>query len=136
MISPPSTAFPLSHGIKRPRIKNEKYLDFIRDLPCVLTGAQAEAAHVRSSSLIHGKRETGKGERPDDLWAIPLCPEKHRLGKDAQHTMNEMLFWASEGVPDPFVICALLYVHFCRDDREAAEMVCHNARFIGKVSTP
>jgi hypothetical protein len=59
----------------------------------------AEAAHLRTGSINHDKRDTGGGERPSDVWALPLC-RRHHL---EQHGMNEMVFWRSYGI-DPFAL--------------------------------
>lgn len=122
-----ATAFPLSHGLKRPRVEDAAYLKFIRSLPCLVTGGKAEAAHVRYGSLPHGKRETGMSEKPDDRWAVPLSPDKHRLGPGNQHSMSERRFWTSVGI-DPLCVAALLRMAYLADDREAAEQVCAGAR--------
>lgn len=97
--------------MKDPRRHSETHLAFIRKLPCLITGRQPhvvviEAAHIRMSSIIHGKRETGKGERPHDCWVVPLSQEKHR----EQHSMSEWDFWAQYQI-DPLIVAPLLWVH-------------------------
>lgn len=85
------TAFSLApaKGKKRPRIEDGKHLAWIRTLPCVITGAYGvEAAHIRFADFRFAKRETGKAEKPDDKWGLPLSPEMHR----EQHNMNENAF--------------------------------------------
>lgn len=127
-IKRPDTAFSTSRRQQRaPRKKEESFLDFLRSLPCIVTGGPAEAAHVRYSSIPHGKRETGAGERPDDRWAVPLSPDEHRLGNDSQHAMSERAYWRSRGI-DPLIIAALLYSAYQAGDREGAEHVCYGAR--------
>ena len=86
---------------RRPRVKDEKYLTFIRQQPCCLCGdnVTVEAAHIRLGSPKHNKLYTGKGEKPDDIWAIPLCGKHHR----DQHTTSEPKFWAQQG-KNPFEI--------------------------------
>lgn len=124
----PDTAFSLSGGPrKRPREKDEGHLQFLRGLFCVVTGAPAEAAHIRMGSLMHGKRETGAGERPSDKWAVPLSPAEHRLYNDSQHNMGERKYWEAKSI-DPIVIAALLWT--VTGDQEAGEMICRNARRI------
>ena len=127
MIRRPSTAFPQSAGQKRPRQKSPVHLDWLRTLPCVVTGQQAEAAHIRFGSWQHGKRETGMGERPDDKWCVPLSPEEHRLGNRSQHTMSERRYWNEKGI-DPVIIAALLWA--VSGDTEAGQSICLNARII------
>lgn len=119
------SAFPLSHGLKRPREKDEAHLKFIRGLPCLICGSIGEAAHVRYGSNAHGKRETGAGEKPSDKYVVPLCPDHHRNGKDSQHASGERRWWQSAGI-DPIVISALLFQ--VSGDEPAARLICENAR--------
>jgi hypothetical protein len=56
-----------------------------------------EAAHLRLSSAAYGKA-SGLGKKPADKWALPLCPEHHRLAKSAQHNQGEAQFWDSLGI--------------------------------------
>lgn len=90
---------------RQPREKNAKHLDKVRAMPCCICkdDTSTEAAHIRTSSLDHGKRETGKSEKSSDKWALPLCNRHHR----EQHSMNEMEFWGKYGV-DPFLLAITL----------------------------
>ena len=63
------------------------------------------------SSLAHGKQETGKGEKPSDKWAVPLCAEHHLNGAASVHNMAEEQFWAAVG-RDPFAIAKAFYAEF------------------------
>ena len=94
---------------RRPRVERPDHLDFIRSLPCLacrfgpesnLDGASmgVEAAHIRYADLRFAKRETGKGEKPDDKWAVPLCARHHRTGPQAQHSMDEEAFWRLQNI--------------------------------------
>lgn len=93
-------------AVRRPRQHFAQHLAFIRTLPCLTTGliGSTEAAHIRFASLAHGKRETGKSEKPDDCWSVPLSASEHR----DQHAMNEREFWRRAGI-DPLVVAALLF---------------------------
>lgn len=93
-------------NFKRPRVKNEKHLNFIRSLPCVVcqNNIETEAAHVRAGELALGKWPTGGGEKPSDCWTVPLCGRHHR----EQHSMNEREFWSQQGI-NPFVVAMALY---------------------------
>ena len=86
---------------RRPRERDEKHLNFIRDQPCCVCGdnTSTEAAHIRIGSLEHGKDHTGKQEKSSDKWALPLCGKHHR----EQHTMQELKFWSKYGI-DPFML--------------------------------
>lgn len=86
-------------------VKDKPYLDWIRDLPCIVTGRlNVQAAHISYLAPQHGKLGRGKGAKESDRWAIPLCAEEHRI----QHTMNEQAYWASRGI-DPCVVALALY---------------------------
>jgi hypothetical protein len=103
---------------KRPRIKNEKHLQFIRSLPCVVCGdnTSTEAAHIRMSNLGNGKFYCGKAEKPSDAWTTPLCSACHRR----QHETGEHAFWAALNI-DPFQVAAFLFVS--SGDYEAGENI-------------
>lgn len=104
--------------IKNPRIHDEGHLRFIRDLSCVscMDNTSTEAAHLRSGSLKHGKRETGMGEKPSDCWTLPLCSACHR----EQHDVGERDFFEELRI-DPFVLAPAL--HRVSGDHELAEKV-------------
>lgn len=124
-IARPETAFPLSAGaIKRTRARASLHLEFVRSLPCLLTGrfGSTEAAHIRYGSLHHGKPTTGGGEKPSDWWTVPLSSEMHRRQHDYG---DERRFWASRGI-DPLVVAALLYV--ASGDHEACSQIISAAR--------
>jgi hypothetical protein len=54
------------------RVKSKKYLDYVRSLPCVITGQEGVHAH----HLI-GHGEGGMGLKSSDLLAFPLSSELH-----------------------------------------------------------
>ena len=113
---------------RTPRIKSEGHLAFVRRLPCVcciheIGGTRAaEAAHVRAPSARHGKQMTGKGEKPDDRWTIPLC----RVHHDEQHSMNELEFWQHFPI-DPFLLALVLH-GLSGDEHAATEVIRIHAR--------
>lgn len=118
----PSTAFALSGGRKRPRKTDDAHLRDIRTLPCVVClGRPVEAAHIRTVSMQHGKRETGKAEKPDDKWVLPLCPSHHR----EQHEGNELAFYLKYGI-DPFGTALALWG--AKEDPEAMQVIVTIAR--------
>lgn len=93
-------------NFKRPRIKNDKHLDYIRSLPCCICGddTSTEAAHIRVASLENGKPHTGMAEKPSDKWAVPLCGRHHR----EQHAFgNELEWWKCHGI-NPFILAMTL----------------------------
>lgn len=76
------------------RVKDENYLRFIRQFPCVGCGfsgswkRKIEAAHIGPHAL---------GEKADDCTALPLCPECHRTGPKALHVIGPVDFQAVIG---------------------------------------
>lgn len=119
----PATAFSLSGGKKRPRRQDADHLKWIRTLPCVVRGHRqnTEAAHIRYADLRYGKRDTGKAEKPDDRWAIPLSADEHRK----QHDGNEQAYWHALGI-DPCAVA--LALHSASGDDEAAKVILEQAR--------
>jgi hypothetical protein len=107
---------------REPRVKNEKHLKFIRGLPCCvcLNNIETEAAHIRFQCLEVGKRQTGKQEKPDDRWTLPLCGTHHR----DQHRLNEKVFWYTIGI-DPIKTARLLWE--ASGDQDAGERIVIDA---------
>lgn len=96
------------HKRMKPSRKAPGHLDDIRQLPCLLSGRPAEAAHIRYGDPKHGKPATGIGQKPHDKWTVPLCPELHRLLDGCQHDANERGWWKMFGV-DPIEVALKLY---------------------------
>lgn len=118
-------------GKKRPREKDGKHLDFIRGLPCVITGKRpVEAAHIRMGDPAYAKRETGMGERPSDCWVLPLHADLHR----EQHAGSERLFWARHGL-DPMRIALALH-HNTGDDEQAAVILREAWNAVASFKSP
>lgn len=109
--------------IKRPRQHNEKHLQFVRGLPCVVCGnnVETEAAHIRSGYRPAAKRPTGMAEKPDDAWTLPLCGRHHR----EQHEEGEMDFWKQHDIR-PFEIAAYLWL--ASGDQERGEQIVEASR--------
>jgi len=88
----------------RPK-KSRKYLDFVRELPCVVTGArEVEAAHLSYAMPKYGHYGRGKGSKAPDRWALPLSSAEHRR----QHSMNEEAYWRSVGI-NPHVLALTIF---------------------------
>jgi hypothetical protein len=102
----PDTAFSVaSTKQRRPRVKDETHLAFIRTLRCCVCGAPCpDPAHIRAAAVLYGKRETGGGEKASDKWTVPLCRPHH----DEQHSNDELRWWSSKGI-DPFGLALALY---------------------------
>lgn len=107
---------------RRPRVKDEKYLAWIRSYSCLLceNNVEVEACHVRLEDPLVDKRETGMGEKPDDRWTLPLCGYHHR----DQHRGGEQQFWNRHRV-NPISACLALQVAYRDDNREAADRIIH-----------
>jgi hypothetical protein len=65
-----------------------------------------EAAHIRFPRLEVGKRPVGTGEKPDDIWTVPLCGMHHR----EQHQRGELQFWEAHN-RDPLLVSLALWAH-------------------------
>lgn len=122
-IARPITAFSEDPSTKdQKRIVDERHLAFIRSLPSIISGTgPCEACHVRYGDPLYRKKSTGKGQKPDDAWAVPMTPEEHR----AQHAMSEVQFWNMHRI-DPLAVARELYAH--TGDRDAAVRIIANAR--------
>lgn len=110
---------------RQPRVKDKAHLEFVSRLPCVITGrGPVQVCHIRFPSLEHGKRQTGKGEKPDDRWVLPMIPEMHAL----QHSGKEEKFWEDHNI-DPLATAKLLYA--CNGDIQEGLKVIRLARRTG-----
>ena len=96
------------HKRVKPSGKSPTHLDLIRQLPCLLSGRPAEAAHIRYADAAHGKGISGMGRKPEDKWTVPLCPELHRLLKGCQHDSDEVGWWAQFRI-DPLAVAKELH---------------------------
>lgn len=109
---------------RQPRVHNKKHLEKIGRLPCAVCGAfGSDAAHLRASSIEHGKRQTGMGEKPDDKWTTPLCRTCHT----EQHSspLGEVGWWEQYGL-DPFDLCERLWG--ARDDEDGMLTIIRRLR--------
>ena len=68
-----------------------------------------------------GKRHTGKGERPSDMWCLPLCGVCHR----EQHYYGEQEFWDIHR-RDPIKIALALFA--ATGQHEVGEEIVRAAR--------
>lgn len=97
---------------RRPRKRCPKFLKWLKTEPCAicLSLAPSDPAHLRSASREHDKEYPGRGAKPDDRWATPLC----RLHHDMQHYggYSELAWWRSEGFPNPFALAISYYNRF------------------------
>lgn len=117
---------------RRPRVRDESHLAFIRQLPCLITGTRynVHAAHIRYADPRYFKRAVGVGEKPNDMWAVPLCGHEHMDGPDAQHKQNERAYWEKRGI-DPVAVAAALYCW--SGDIEAGEQIVREFRSARRI---
>lgn len=95
----PRKIAPVAEDQRKPRVKNNGFLAFLRRQPCLRCGApRSDPAHIRYAPPGSGWRYVGKGEKPDDLGrTVPLCRTCHLL----QHSMREATFWSDVLQMDP-----------------------------------
>lgn len=104
-------------GQREPRERDPAYLGWVAKLPCIACACHARqmrgvhVAHLRAGSLEHGKRSTGKAEKPHDRWTTPLCPIHHVNSNASQHHVGEEAFWEALHI-DPFELCLALNAAF------------------------
>lgn len=90
--------------MKEKLARDEKYLEWIRLRPCVLTqGTHNVVAHHLT---IYANR--GMGLKPSDYWCVPLDSDLHQK----LHAMGERSFWKSHGVHDPHALAAMNLVYY------------------------
>lgn len=103
-----------AQGQRQPRVREPAYLQFLRRQPCEarhLGGCSgpSDAAHLRFSDFKAGRVNPGKGRKPDDKWALPLCRHHHT----AQHAHGDERAWWSDVVQrDPTELCKQRYAEF------------------------
>ncbi len=92
------------------RQHHRAYLAALHLLPCLRCGSrhEIEAAHIRLTSAEWTAKTgvgTGAGgaEKPSDRWALPLCSECHRTGRDAEHVVGTERFYRDWGVDPHFI---------------------------------
>ncbi|MBX3489184.1 hypothetical protein [Parvibaculum sp.] len=91
--------------------RNRAHFGIIALLPCAVPGCGAHpvhVAHIRFACVLEGAAHTGKGMKPEDWRVLPLCPTHHTEGPDAQHRMNEEVFWTSHGI-NPYALARALW---------------------------
>lgn len=98
---------------RKPNMRSiPEHLMFIRKLRCCvcLSGPPCEAAHVRKGLPADAKKG-GTGLKPEDKWAVPLCPPS--FGKEGHHVKSHRLgedtFWQALGVGIPVELARTLW---------------------------
>lgn len=110
--------------MKEPRFRDEKFLNLVRQLPCLMPGCTSqtvEAAHIRLTRASSGFHESGS-HKPHDALVVPLCAIHHRLDKAAEHMIGSERFWELAKIDPHFVAMKLWLAHHnAPDDMHALE---------------
>lgn len=94
-------------------VKDKPYLEWLHELPCIVTGkTPVEAAHISYAAPEYGKLGRAKSQKESDRWAVPLHKDEH----DRQHSMNERKYWRSVGI-DPCSVALSLHAAFPDTER-------------------
>lgn len=98
---------------KDKRQRDNVYLAWIRRLPCISCGTTrgVEAMHIRAGYPADGWSPTPMQRKPNDDRTAPGCGHCHREGPDAQHRMNERVWWERLRIHPP-ELCAALRAAF------------------------
>ncbi len=127
IVKPDTQQFPKS----KPR-KSGAYLEFVRSLPCVVSGArEVQAAHLSYANPRYGHYGRGKGSKSPDRWALPLSAAEHAR----QHSGSEESYWRSVGI-NPHVLALVifgLWSDLGEDAEPFATAVINQARTDAKV---
>jgi len=90
---------------KAKRKKDKGYLAWLHQLPCIVTGLYGvEAAHLSYANPRYGHYGRARGTKASDIWALPLCPEEHRI----QHSGSEVAYWSEVG-ENPHSLAVVLW---------------------------
>ena len=122
------TAFSSSRRAKETeRVDNPNHRAWICTLPSVISGEYGcECAHINYRDKRFGKPERGKGTRASDRFVLPLTPDEHRTGPQAQHkTGHERQWWEAQGIDATTLADDLWRVS---GDTEAAIEIINHAR--------
>jgi hypothetical protein len=118
----PNTAFAQQPtGKNSGRIEDKDYLEWIRSLPCAVSGRYpTEAAHLSMPRPELGKLGRGMSRKESDSWTVPLHPDEHR----SQHQMNESKWWSDRGI-DPCIVALALNAAY--PDEEKARLILQHS---------
>ena len=107
---------------RRPREISREHKHALAQCPCVVCGAAgpSHVAHVRLSDASLGVEQAGMAAKPTDRYALPLCPDHHQNGPDAEHRVGTVKFWRDLGI-DPLRLAAEL--HQLSPDVEAMRLL-------------
>lgn len=108
-------------------IVEKSYVDFIHELPCVVTGRYGvEAAHLNATNRVCGHTGRGKSQKAGSRWILPLAKEEHeRQTWFGNSGRGEMAYWREVGI-DPHQTCNAIYATFreLEDHPDQALVAC------------
>lgn len=122
----------LAPSKKTAPVKDKEYLDWIRELPCLVElKSPVEAAHLSKGDILYGHLGRGKGTKAGDRWALPLSKIQH----EAQHTVGEMRFWRALKI-NPYLAALSLHGLWTdlKDDATPIAIRMITTRVIGRVN--
>jgi hypothetical protein len=116
---------------REPRVLCPGYLAWLRKQGCACgckSAPPSDAAHIRSGSVLYGKRWTGAGEKPSDCWALPLKHAHHM----AQHDFgSEIEWWNAHGV-NPFETAIWYFKQYAKQADASVIQIPKRARVVRK----
>lgn len=84
--------------------RSEKYLNFVRKHPCILSG-MCDCAAKSDVTHAHHTQMGGRGIVGSDYSTIPLCPESH----DFWHNHGQEAWEGHYGVDTPMAVAEMLH---------------------------
>ena len=101
--------------LKIERIRSSAHLEWIRSLPCSVSGCRRRSwAH----HLTCGPEPKARSLKAGDNWTAPLCTIHHGPGYPASlHAFgDERRWWAGQGI-DPIDLCRRLWAASPENER-------------------
>ena len=71
------------------KVRDQKYLQLVRQEPCLLCGKVSEAHHIMYAE------PRGVGLKVGDNWVVPICHIHHM---QIHHYGNERKWWILQGI--------------------------------------
>jgi len=95
----------IAYGKTTAPVKSKTYLQWIRKLPCIVSGrSPVEAAHLSTPNENYGHLGRAKSRKASDCWALPVSKTLH----ENQHKGNELRFWRSHKI-NPYLAALVLH---------------------------
>lgn len=94
---------------KRRSYRSPRYMEFIRSLPCVVTGMENGYTDIVAHHVRMGAG-AGVGQKPSDYWCLPLDAKEHTK----LHQVGEARYWQGHGVNPHELIAMNLVVYAAR----------------------